>query len=122
VLVVAEVQFLQVGCAGWALSSTVLRMSLSPTNVSRFSSVSVGESIGRMNSLTAVVVLGRHLHVDHGDVGAVRRDLAPEIDGIGALSDNIEPVFGQQAGQPFPQEQLILSHHDSERPHTGMPW
>ena len=41
------------------------------------------------------VRVGRHLDVDQRDVGLVRADLAPQVDGVAGLADDVEACLLQ---------------------------
>ena len=64
---------------------------------------------------TVVLAPGRHLYVDHGDVRPVRERLAQEVVGVAGLGDDVEARLAEQPREAFPQKDVVLSDHDSQR-------
>ncbi len=58
---------------------------------------------------------GRHLHVDHDDVGSVRERLAQEVLGVAGGRDDVEALGGEQPLDPRAQQHVVLADHHSQR-------
>ena len=66
----------------------------------------------------ALVGVGRrHAHVDHGDVGLVRADLAQQLLGVARLADDLEARLVQQSRDPLTQQNGVVGDHDT---HGGL--
>ena len=60
----------------------------------------------------------RHLHVDDGDVGAVRATaLRSSVVGVARLGHDVDALLLEQAGEALAQEDLVLRDQDARRRH-----
>ena len=62
-----------------------------------------------------VGVLGRHADVDHGDVGAVRADLAQQVVAVAGLADDLEAGILEHARGAGAQQHGVLADDDAQR-------
>ena len=60
-----------------------------------------------------VVVRRRQADVDDRDVRRVAANLEQQVLGGLAAADHLEPVLGQQAREPLPQQDAVLGDHDA---------
>jgi hypothetical protein len=55
----------------------------------------------------------RHAHVDHGDIGLVRADLAQQVLGVARLAGDLEARLLQQSRDARTQQHGVLGDHDA---------
>ena len=60
----------------------------------------------------ALIGVGRrHAHVDHGDVGRVRADLAQQVVGVARLADDLDARLLQQPCDSLTQQHGVVGNH-----------
>ena len=112
---VSDALFEEVADAFGAVSDEVQRVGLLVV-LREHEHAHVGKPAAQLGGGDQPVVLvpRRHLHVDDDDVGTVRKRLSPQIIGIAGLGDDIATAFGEQAGETFAQQHVVLSDHHAQ--------
>jgi len=59
--------------------------------------------------------VGRHPDVDHGQVRPRLGDHGEQRDRVGGAAHHLVPGHREQAGQPLPQQHIIISQHHPQR-------